>query len=79
MSQKRTVLSIMQEVCYQYWPSAGEMSYGSYSVQLGSESSEGKVKDIIMRELTLTDNMVCMELYSIGWSRGVSKVSIETP
>ena len=52
--------SIYQEVCYQYWPKEGEVTHGSYSIELSSETKTSK--DIVTRTLTLINNEVSVDV-----------------
>ena len=50
----------LQEVCYQYWPSSGSLTYGEFTVEIvGEEMMEGYV----LKTLSIKHTEVCCIFY----------------
>ena len=66
MCARTYCVCVLQEVCYQYWPSGGSQRFGEFTVQLlGQEDQTG----FVLRNFTITNSKVwlhtsCMLLYS---------------
>ena len=50
---------LLQEVCYQYWPSSGSKAFGEFTVELLGEQ---KLTGFITRNLTVINNKVVLHV-----------------
>ena len=55
---------VLQEVCYQYWPSGGSQRFGEFTVQpLGQEDQTG----FVLRNFTITNSKVWLHTSCIAY------------
>ena len=55
---------VLQEVCYQYWPSGGSQRFGEFTVQLlGQEDQTG----FVVRNFTITNSKVWLHASCISY------------